>query len=144
MEIGLFVYLLNKYKLIFWIIIVWRWFTPNNGNSGITSFFLSIFDWYFYFFIPILTSLPVWNNSTYNIFYDFTWVIHWHQVFNQYFLLFNFADNTFITVKILWILIFVFAINILVINGFQNICIIFFLSTWSIYMIITIIFCLIY
>ena len=74
--------------------------------------------WYF------ITGDSGWNSFLY-----LKWEMLWHQVFNKCFFIFSFVDSIFVTVKLFWILIFVFIVNIFVISYFQFIYRIFFLIT---------------
>ena len=96
------------------------WVTPNNIINGITSSVSHLsFPGTFLFYFPILSSTPTGSNNIYHILYDILFEIHGHQPFNQCFFLFSFVDNSFITVLILQIILFVFVIIICVILEFH-------------------------
>ena len=124
--------------------IYWRLYIPNDVNNGIIlsvsylylpgSYFTLSFQFYH-------SPTPAWSKNTYHILYDFLLEIHSHQLSSQCFLFFGFVDESFITVLMSWIVLFVFAIIIFVLHGFHifysiisiSTWHIIFISTWSIY-----------
>ena len=111
----------------------YQWHQWNNINC-----FQFIFSWYFLFFIFLLVSFsPAQGNNIYHILYYFLLESNWHQPFNKCWLFFLFVDNSFITVLMIQIVLFLFVIIIFVLHGFHIFYRIILISTRGIISIIT-------
>ena len=91
----------------------------------------------FWFIFPILSFFPAQSNNTYHVLYYILSEIHRHQHFNQCCLLFGFFNNSFITVLVLRILLFLFVIVVCVLLYLQIFYRIVLISAWYIIFIST-------